>query len=345
MHPDTDLIDPLNTEPPYPLVDRFGRRHRSLRVSVTDRCNLRCTYCMPEFGAQFAARETLLTFEEITRIVQLLISDCGLRDVRLTGGEPLIRNDIVALVGMLSSIDGLEDLSLTTNGVVLDRFARPLRDAGLRRLNISLDTLNETTFQKISRRKGIDNVIRGIDAAISAGFEQIKLNTTAVRGVTETEIISLVRFAIERNVQIRFIEFMPLDTDRNWNREQLLDGQTIRDLIASEFGPLQMVPPPHPSQPATDYILSADQKIGIIESVSKPFCQNCDRLRLTADGAIRNCLFAHGEFALRDRLRDGATNAEVREIFQLAVAAKAAGHGIDDPTFLPPQRPMYSIGG
>ncbi|WP_233902953.1 GTP 3',8-cyclase MoaA [Stieleria maiorica] len=345
----------MNTPPPDrvstgtissdPLIDRFGRVHRSLRMSVTDRCNLRCFYCMPEVGAEFAPRETLLTFEEIVRIAALLVSRCGIGDIRLTGGEPLVRKDLPKLVAMLSAIGDLKDLSLTTNGMLLEQFAGPLRRAGLKRLNISIDTLDEANFQKVSRRSGIDQVVRGIDAAIATGFETIKLNTTAVKGVTETEIVSLVKFAIERNVQIRFIEFMPLDTDRSWRTENVLSGNMIRDIIEREFGPMNPVPPPVASQPATDFQLAGGQPIGLIQSVTEPFCDACDRIRLTADGAIRNCLFSQHEFPIRDLVRSGASDDELIDQFKAAVSAKAAGHGIDDGSFSPPQRPMYSIGG
>ena len=334
-----------NTPPPVRLVDRFGRLHRSLRLSVTDRCNLRCFYCMPEFGAEFAARETLLTFEEIHRIVHLLATRCGIRDLRLTGGEPLVRKELPKLIEMISAIDGIDDLSLTTNGILLEQFALDLRDAGLQRLNISIDTLDEQVFQRVSRRKGIQQVVRGIDAAIDCGFETIKLNTTAIKGVTQSEIVSLVQFAIERGVQIRFIEFMPLDTDRNWQIEEVLSGDEIRAIIENHFGPLEPVKRPQDSQPATDFRLSDGSKIGLIQSVSKPFCQACDRIRMTADGAIRNCLFSQNEFSIRDRLRAGATDDEILDQFRIAVAAKAPSHGIGEENFSQPQRPMYSIGG
>ena len=300
---------------------------------------------MPEFGAQFAARETLLTFEEIARVARVLASRCGIRDLRITGGEPLVRKDLPLLIEMLSAIEAIEDLSLTTNGVLLDRFAAPLRQAGLKRLNISIDTLDESTFRRVARRSGIDQVIAGIDAAIAAGFEQIKLNTTAVKGITEGEIVSLVRFAIGRGVQIRFIEFMPLDSDRSWRSDDVLSGDQIREIIENEFGEMEPVDPPLPSQPASDFRLAGGQGIGLIQSVTKPFCDACDRVRLTADGSIRNCLFSEREFPIRDRLRDGIDDDALVEQFRLAIAAKKAGHGIDGDSFSPPDRPMYSIGG
>jgi cyclic pyranopterin phosphate synthase len=344
MHAANPNTTPSST-PRVPLIDRFGRVHRSLRLSVTDRCNLRCFYCMPEVGAEFAARETLLTFEEITRLVRLLAEHCGIVDLRLTGGEPLVRKDLPKLVAMLAGIEAIADLSLTSNGILLPQFAKPLRQAGLQRINISLDTLDEATYQKISRRSGVDQVIRGIDAAIEAGFDVIKLNTTAVKGVTESQIASLVRFAVARGVQLRFIEFMPLDSDQAWRNESVLSGGQIRRIIEAEFGPLRPIDPPTPSQPASDFLLPGGGRIGLIQSVTQPFCQACDRIRLTADGSIRNCLFARGEFPIRDRIRQGAGDEELIEHFRQAVEAKAAGHGINDPAFAPPERPMYSIGG
>ena len=300
---------------------------------------------MPEFGAQFAPRATLLTFEEICRIVRLLAQRCGINDVRLTGGEPLVRKDFPKLIEMLAGITEIEDLSLTTNAILLKEFAEPLHNAGLKRLNISIDTLDEATFESISRRKGVQKVIDGIDAAIDVGFELIKLNTTAVKGVTESEIVSLVRFAIERGVQIRFIEYMPLDSDRSWHSDDVLSGDMIRAIIEREFGPMSPVGPTQPSQPAVDFSLPGGHQIGLIQSVSKPFCDACDRIRLTADGAIRNCLFSQDEFSIRDRLRSGAPDEELIARFQAAVSAKAAGHGINDSSFSPPERPMYMIGG
>lgn len=329
----------------HPLVDTFGRRHTSLRLSVTDRCNLRCFYCMPETGAQFAPRATLLTFEEISRIARLLCKHSGINEIRLTGGEPLVRKDLPRLVRMLSRIEGLADLSLTTNAMLLQEFAEPLRAAGLKRLNISLDTLDEKRFEEISRRKGFDAVIAGIDAAIGAGYDLIRLNTTAIKGVTEAEIIPLIEFARSRNVQLRFIEFMPLDADRAWKEDALLSGQRIRSIIEESFGPMEPVSRPRASQPATDYRLVDGQSIGLIQSVSHPFCGACDRIRLTADGAIRNCLFSNEEFALRDRLRGGASDEELLTIFQEAVGAKKSGHEMHEASFQPPDRPMYSIGG
>ncbi|WP_231741940.1 GTP 3',8-cyclase MoaA [Stieleria varia] len=336
---------PVSDNVSMPLIDVFGRVHRSLRISVTDRCNLRCFYCMPETGAEFAPREKLLTFEEIERLVSLLVDRCGIHSVRITGGEPLVRRDLDRLIKMLAALDRLDDLSLTTNGLLLAEQAERLRDSGLRRLNISLDTVDEATFLRISRRKGIDQVISGIDAALRVGFDSIKLNTTAMKGITQTEIVDLVRFAIERDVELRFIEFMALDTDRAWQKADVLSGDEIRAIIESHFGKLTERDRPHASQPAESFQLSGGARIGLIRSVSVPFCNACDRLRLTADGAIRNCLFAQNEFPIRDKMRGGASDEELLDVIVTAVSAKAAGHGMNDVFFSPPDRPMYSIGG
>tara|TARA_R110002049_G_scaffold4601_5_gene32073 strand:+ start:111173 stop:112177 length:1005 start_codon:yes stop_codon:yes gene_type:complete len=329
----------------HPLIDSFGRVHDSLRISVTDRCNIRCFYCMPETGAQFAPRDTLLTFEEIHRLANLLVQRCGVRDIRITGGEPLVRREIDRLVRMLASIDGLQDLSMTTNGILLADCAELLHQSGLRRVNISLDTLDEKVFQKITRRSGVEQVVQGIDAAIACGFESIKLNTIAIAGITETQIVDLVEFASARNVPLRFIEFMPLDTDRAWTKGDVLSGDRLLRILASRFGTLTEVPRSDPSQPAEEFVFAGGQRVGIIRSVTAPFCGACNRLRLTADGSLRNCLFANGETPLRDLLRDGASDDDLLCEVKRCVAAKAAGHGMSDADFTPPPRPMYAIGG
>ena len=328
-----------------PLVDRFGRVHDSLRLSVTDRCNIRCFYCMPESDAHFMSRQSLLTFEELYRLVDLLVRHAGIRDVRLTGGEPLVRKDFGKLVAMLAGIEALEDLSLTTNGILLADHADELRQAGLRRVNVSLDTLNEASFQKISRRSGIDKIIAGIDAAIDAGFESVKLNTIAIRGITEPDVIGLVEFAQQRKLPIRFIEFMPLDTDKAWKNERVLSGDTLLKMIQDHFGPLTARSRPHPSQPAEDFQLPDGGRIGIIRSVTAPFCSDCNRIRITADGSVRNCLFSQTETPLRELLRGGASDAKLLSEIRQCIADKKAGHGIDEEGFTPPDRPMYAIGG
>ena len=331
--------------PDHPLIDSFGRSHTSLRISVTDRCNIRCFYCMPETGAEFAPRETLLTFEEIERLAKLFVHRCGVKDIRLTGGEPLVRRDIEKLIRMLARIDGLNDLSLTTNGILLAEQADKLRDAGLQRVNISLDTLDEEVFKKISRRSGLDQVIEGIDAAIATEFESVKLNTLSITGITEPEVIRLVEFASKRNVPLRFIEFMPLDTDRAWKRGEVLSGDRLLGMLEDHYGPLSESPRPDPSQPAEDFLIPGGGKVGIIRSVTAPFCAACNRLRLTADGSLRNCLFAREETSLRELLRRGSSDQELLTEIGRCVTAKAAGHGMNDADFTQPQRPMYAIGG
>lgn len=327
-----------------PLVDRFGRQHTSVRLSVTDRCNIRCFYCMPETDAQFVARERLLSFEEICRLAELLSRRCGVRDIRLTGGEPLVRRELHLLIEMLAGIDAIEDLSLTTNGILLADQAESLKRAGLRRLNISLDTLDEQVFRRIARRDGLEKTIAGIDAAIRVGFESVKLNALAIRGISEPEVVRLLEFAIERGVTLRFIEFMPLDTDRSWQKESVLSGDELLSMIEAHFGQVTEIARPHPSQPAEDFAV-AGGRFGIIRSVTAPFCGSCNRLRITADGAIRNCLFSKTETPLRDLMRGGASDDELLAEVERCVAEKAAAHGINDEDFVQPERPMYAIGG
>lgn len=340
---------PQSAEPaPMPLIDTFGRRHDSLRLSITDRCNIRCTYCMPEHEAQFAPKDQLLRFEEILRLCELLVRECGVGDIRVTGGEPLVRRDCVDLIKMLAGIPDLRDLSMTTNGMLLSPLAQPLRRAGLRRLNISIDTLDEETFFRISRRRGLSQVIAGIDAAIDAGFDSIRLNALAIAGISESELVRLVRFASKRGVTMRFIEFMPLDSMRAWTNDRVLTGDEILKTLTETFGPITPRVRTEPSQPAESFQLTCDDKptqIGIIRSVTSPFCSTCNRLRLTADGSIRNCLFSQEETPLRDVMRSGASDVELLGLIDASVRAKRAGHGIDSPDFTPPDRAMYSIGG
>lgn len=291
------------------------------------------------------SRDWLLTFEELHRLTDLLVRRAGIRDVRLTGGEPLVRKDFTKLVEMLATIDGLVDLSLTTNGILLAEHAVALREAGLRRVNVSLDTLDEASFQKISRRSGVDKIVAGIDAAIAAGFESVKLNTIAIRGISEPEVIRLIDFAATRNVPIRFIEFMPLDTDKAWRNESVLTGDMLLTMIQDHFGQLTPRDRPHPSQPAEDFELPGGGRIGIIRSVTAPFCGDCNRLRITADGSVRNCLFSKTETPLRELMRSGVSDETLLGEIRQCVADKKAGHGIDEEGFLPPDRPMYAIGG
>ena len=341
-----------------PLTDTHGRTHTSLRISVTDRCNIRCFYCMPNENVRFRPRDEILTFEEITRFVSV-VSQMGVHRLRLTGGEPLVRADLPRLVKMLAAIPGINDLALTTNGILLAEQAAELRSAGLHRLNISLDTLNEETFQKISRREGLDRVLAGIAAAQRVGFDQIRLNAIAIQGLTEDEIIPLAGFARERGLELRFIEFMPLDAEQHWQSTDVLDGNKIREILEAEFGPLTPVGRTHPGQPATDFEYADGRgRIGLIQPVSQPFCSACDRLRLTAEGQIRNCLFSTAEWDARAILRGQATVGGVSDadrgahdddtlatLIRDCIQAKAPAHGINTVDFIRPDRAMYQIGG
>ncbi|WP_442481462.1 GTP 3',8-cyclase MoaA [Aeoliella sp. SH292] len=328
-----------------PLVDTFGRVHTSLRLSVTDRCNIRCFYCMPAEGVRFLPRADILSFEEISRFVRV-VAAMGVSRIRLTGGEPLVRTELSTLVAMLRDIDGVEEIALTTNGMLLGQQADGLKRAGLDRLNISLDTLDATKFERIARRSGFDQVLEGIDAAIAAGFENVRLNALAIRGETEDEIVPLVVFATSRGLVMRFIEYMPLDADGAWQHDQVLAGEVIRETIERELGPLVPVERSESSQPAVDYeFVDGRGRVGFINPVSEPFCGACDRLRLTAEGQVRNCLFSTTESDARSLLRGGASDEELEQLVRDSIQKKKPGHGIDDQTFLRPQRAMYQIGG
>jgi cyclic pyranopterin phosphate synthase len=328
-----------------PLVDSFGRVHTNLRVSVTDRCNIRCFYCMPAENVQFKPRHELLTFEEIERFVRVA-ARLGVNKVRLTGGEPLVRQDVPLLVEKLVAVPGIHEIALTTNGMLLAGQAQPLKDAGLTRLNISLDSLDPDTFFRISRREGLDQVLAGIAAAQRVGFERIKLNAVAIRGITEPDVVPLGEFARAHGMEMRFIEFMPLDAEQNWEQEQVLSGEQIREMLEAAIGPLVPLERDDPSQPATDYeFADGSGRIGFINPVTQPFCQSCNRLRLTAEGQIRNCLFSVEEWDARALLRGAATDDELADLIRASVGAKRAGHGINGEEFHRPERAMFQIGG
>ncbi len=328
-----------------PLVDSFGRVHTNLRISVTDRCNIRCFYCMPDENIRFKPRSELLTFEELARLASVA-AGLGINKLRLTGGEPLVRAGLHQLVRVLAAIPGVEDIALTTNGILLAEQAQALRDAGLQRLNISLDGLSEATFQRIARREGLQRVIDGIFAARRAGFERIRLNAVAIRGITEPEIVPLAGFAREHGFELRFIEFMPLDAEQHWQSEQVLSGEEIRRLLEAAFGELIPADRPDPSQPATDYdFADGVGRIGFINPVTQSFCGDCNRLRVTAEGQIRNCLFSIEEWDARALLRGGASDEQIAALLHASVGAKKAGHGINSDEFLRPARAMYQIGG
>lgn len=328
-----------------PLVDSFGRVHTSVRISVTDRCNIRCFYCMPEGPIRFLPRSELLSYEEMTRFTGVL-ARMGVDKVRITGGEPLVRNDVHVLVQQLAGIPQIKDIALTTNGILLAQCAKRLKDAGLQRINISLDGLSEATFRAIARRDGLQRVLEGITAAERLGFEKIRLNAVAIRGLSESEIVPLGRFARQRGLTVRFIEFMPLDAQDQWQPEQVLTGDEIRETLERAFGPLVPVAGRDPSQPSTDYAFADGRgEVGFINTVSEPFCHACNRLRITAEGKMRNCLFSEAEWDVRELLRDGSSDRQIAELVRQCVAAKKPGHGIDQPDFMRPTRAMYQIGG
>lgn len=330
---------------PAPLVDRFGRVHSDLRVSVTDRCNVRCSYCMPAEGVRFKPRREILRFEEIVRFVRA-VAPAGIRHIRITGGEPLVRSDVTTLVRQLARLPGIDDLAMTTNGLLLTQYAGPLREAGLQRLNISLDTMREETFQQITRRQGLDRVLAGIEAAQRAGFERIRLNAVSLIGTTEDEVVPLADFARSRGLELRFIEFMPLDADGNWQPDGVLAGAAVRALLEAHFGPLTPLPRDDPGQPAVDYLYADGAgRVGFINPVTEPFCGDCDRLRLSAEGQVRNCLFSTEHWDARALLRSGADDTALLELVRACIRAKKAGRGTDDVAFVRPPHAMYQLGG
>ena len=328
-----------------PLIDTLGRVHTNLRLSVTDRCNIRCFYCMPDESIRFKPRNELLTFEEMERFVRV-VAKMGVNKLRLTGGEPLVRADLPKLVARLAAIEGIHDIALTTNGILLEEQAHALRDAGLTRVNISLDTLSEEVFRRISRREGLDRVLAGIHAAKRVGFEKIRLNAVAIKGITEPEVAPLAQFARDHGLEMRFIEFMPLDAEQHWQHDQVLGGDEIRRLIEEAIGPLEPADRPDPSQPATDYRFSDGRgTVGFINPVTQPFCEDCNRIRLTAEGQVRNCLFSTVEWDARTILRAGGSDEDLAQLVRDCVQAKKPGHGIDSADFVRPARAMYQIGG
>jgi cyclic pyranopterin phosphate synthase len=326
------------------LVDSYGRRHNNLRISVTDRCNIRCVYCMPEQVA-FLPRRELLTFEEIERVVRIAVT-LGIDKVRLTGGEPLVRRDLPVLVEKLAGVPGIRDIGLTTNGILLAPLAQTLRDAGLERINVSLDTLDPARFQRLTRRPGVEQVIEGIIAAKDAGFDPVKINAVAIRGSTEDDVVPLAHFAREHALELRFIEYMPLDAGHLWEREKVLFAADIIDILVRAVGPLSPAPDQDPRAPALDYDYADGRgRIGFIASVSRPFCLSCNRIRLTSDGKLRNCLFALDETDIRGLLRGGAPDQQIAAAIRDSVASKWEGHEINTARFIQPDRLMHAIGG
>lgn len=327
------------------LIDTYNRIHDNLRISVTDRCNIRCYYCMPEDGVEFVPRAEILTFEEIERFARIA-AKLGITKIRVTGGEPLVRKDLSVLIAKLAEIEGIRDIALTTNGVLLAEQADALYKAGLRRLNIHLDTLDPALFRRITRRDDFHRVMAGIMKARELGFGPIKINAVAVRDLVESSIVPLAEFGRENGIEIRYIEFMPLDAQGLWQKDRVLLASDILAMLEQGIGPLDEVPDPDPRAPALEYTFRDGLgKIGFIASVSRPFCLNCNRIRLTADGKLRYCLFAIEETDVRDMLRRGDGETEIMDTIRAVVKAKWLGHEINRGGFVPPPRPMYAIGG
>ena len=327
------------------LIDSYGRVHNNLRISVTDRCNVRCFYCMPETDVQFVERREILDFEEIERFVRIAVT-LGIRKLRITGGEPLVRRDLPLLVRRLAAIPGIQDLALTTNGVLLTKLAEPLYEAGLRRINVHLDTLDRERFLQITRRDEIGKVLAGLELCKKLGYSKIKLNAVAVKNLVEPDIVPLARFARENGFEVRYIEFMPLDAQNLWDRGKVLLAGDMIAMLSREIAPLVPVPDPDPRAPASEYdFADGIGRVGFIASVSRPFCLNCNRLRLTADGHLRYCLFAVEEDDVKTLLRSSASDDDIATLIRRNVNAKWAGHEINTSKFVAPPRPMYAIGG
>lgn len=326
------------------LVDGFGRVHRDLRVSLTDKCNLRCTYCMPAEGLDWMPAAEMLTDDEIVRVVDVAVRDLGITEVRLTGGEPLLRRGLVDLVRRLAELRPHPKLSMTTNGIGLAKVVEALAAAGLDRVNVSLDTLDRETFVTLSRRDRLDDVLAGLDGAREFGLVPVKVNTVLMRGINDHEALDLLHYCLERELSLRFIEQMPLDAQHGWDRSIMVTADEIQSMLTSKH---ELTPvADRGSAPAEEFLVDGGPAtVGIIASVSRPFCGSCDRVRLTADGQIRNCLFAREESDIRSALRAGAEDEEIARRIRVSIAGKKAGHGIDDPTFLQPDRPMSAIGG
>jgi cyclic pyranopterin phosphate synthase len=328
-----------------PLIDTFDRVHDNLRISVTDRCNIRCFYCMPEDDVKYMPREEILSFEEIERVARVAVS-LGVTKLRITGGEPLVRKDLPVLIRKLVDIPGVRDIALTTNGVLLARHAEALYDAGLRRLNVHLDTLDRERFLRITRRDDLDKVLDGLAVARRLGFGPIKINAVAVKNLLEPDLVPLARFGREHGIEIRYIEFMPLDSQGIWARGSVLTADEMIQTLSREIAPLLEIPDRDPRAPATEYrFADGIGRVGFIASVSRPFCLNCNRIRLTSDGKLRYCLFAIEETDVKTLLRNGAPDEEIAALIRATVQKKWIGHEINSSQFVAPPRPMYAIGG
>jgi cyclic pyranopterin phosphate synthase len=329
----------------WALEDRFGRVATDLRVSLTDRCNLRCSYCMPAEGLDWLPDETVLTDDEVVRLIRIAVTRLGVREVRFTGGEPLVRRGLVDLVRRTKQLEPTPEVSLTTNALGLARTATALAEAGLDRINVSLDSIRPETFAEITHRDRLRDVIAGLEAATAAGLTPVKLNAVLLRGVNDDQAPELLRFALEHGYELRFIEQMPLDAQHGWSRAAMITADEIFAALEAEF---ELTPASEPRGSAPAELFTVDGgpgTVGVIASVTRPFCGDCDRVRLTADGQVRNCLFAREESDLRTALRAGANDEEIAERWVIAMRGKRPGHGIDDPSFLQPDRPMSAIGG
>jgi cyclic pyranopterin phosphate synthase len=333
------------------LIDRYQRVATDLRVSLTDRCNLRCTYCMPPEGLPWLPGPDLLTDDEVGRLVRIAVEQLGVREVRFTGGEPLLRPGLVGIVAGAAALAPRPRLSLTTNAIGLHRLAGPLVEAGLDRVNVSLDTLDPDRFVKLAHRRRLDDTLAGLAAAEAAGLEPVKINTVLMRGINEDEAVPLLAYALDRGYELRFIEQMPLDAGHTWRRENMVTAAEILDQLTQAY---ELLPDPaeRGGAPAETWLVAghvrpdgAPARVGVIASVSQPFCRACDRTRLTADGAVRSCLFSREETSLRAVMRAGGSDDDLARLWREAMWGKPAGHGIDDPTFLQPTRPMSAIGG
>jgi cyclic pyranopterin phosphate synthase len=328
------------------LADRYGRTAVDLRVSLTDKCNLRCTYCMPAEGLDWLTRDELLTDDEIVRLIRIGVTLLGIREVRFTGGEPLIRRGLLPIVRATAALRPRPSISITTNGLGLKNLAGPLADAGLDRVNVSLDTLRGDRFAQLTRRDRHRDVLAGLSAAASAGLTPVKVNAVLMRGVNDDEAVPLLRYALDHGYEMRFIEQMPLDAGHIWSRAEMVTADEILDALRCEFS-LTADPEHRGAAPAETWLVDgyAGAKVGIIGSVTRPFCGDCDRTRLTADGQVRSCLFSRDESDLRAALRGGCDDDEIASRWQAAMAAKLPGHAINDASFLQPSRPMSAIGG
>ncbi len=328
------------------LADGYGRVATDLRISLTDRCNLRCAYCMPAEGLDWLPSPTLLTDDELVRLARIGVGLLGITEIRFTGGEPLLRRGLPDIVARTAALLPRPEISLTTNGIGLTRLAGALAEGGLDRINVSLDTLSPEVFRSLAKRDRLGDVLAGLTAAAEAGLTPVKVNAVLMRGVNEHEAVPLLRFCLERGYELRFIEQMPLDAQHGWRRENMITADEILAALSAEFSLAPGDSRDRGSAPAETFLVDGGPaRVGVIGSVTRPFCGACDRVRLTADGQVRNCLFARTESNLRDPMRSGASDDEVAGIWRRAVAAKLPGHGINDPGFLQPARPMSAIGG